>query len=315
MIEATFFLESQSNSEEIAKKGIENLIGTIKSIEGTDIKKVDHDDTVRDGEIYSSTAETEIMFKDLGGYLMASMRCAPTSIIIDSPDRMEISSKEFLSVLGTTIALARKFLDKYNLSTRLPDIESEESKPAGQEKDEDGGDGLLTEDEIDGLVDQGALRVKIVFEKVNPKLRVLSGELKKLLEEKERLEGTKNKSKEKRIKELEDSIKNIEGEIKDAGEDLGDVETQFLNALKERAFVHRIKSVAHDYSSLVAINAFIYEPKTLVELSVKLVPVLVDVLEPEIMKLSRFDIQDIGVELASHYFEVSHLVIQRNSPS
>jgi hypothetical protein len=58
-----------------------------------------------------------------------------------------------------------------------------------------------------------------------------------------------------------------------------------------------------------------YEPKTLIDISIKHSPVLIEILEPDEITLSMFEIQDIGVELAATYFEMAHISLNRPSPS
>ncbi len=87
----------------------------------------------------------------------------------------------------------------------------------------------------------------------------------------------------------------------------------FVNAVSDDVFVNKAKAkeIKHgeDFEGVVGIEAFMYEPKTLVDIAVRFAPVLIEILEPPQIRLSMLEIQDIGVDLAGIFFEASHKLV------
>jgi hypothetical protein len=90
---------------------------------------------------------------------------------------------------------------------------------------------------------------------------------------------------------------------------------KFISAIGREVFIHNVKTSRVEDRTLVAVHAFMYEPKTLIDIAVEHSPILIEILEPDEISLSMFDIQDIGVGLAATYFEMAHLALNRPSPS
>ncbi len=251
MIEGVFYIESQGKNESIVKKALEDMVERMKAEEGVKVKNVTYGGVVKEGKTFSSTVEVEVEFASFKDYLLSAVKYGPSAITLDSPEKLVLRAAEFLQVVGELTALTKRFRDKYGISYTYP--EEIKNLKIG-----------LEEDEIEGLLDQGALRIKLVVESL----------------------------------EKEDVAKN-----------------RLLASMSKDAFVHRVKTSSVEDSSLVAVHAFVYEPKTLVDLSVNHLPVLIEIIEPDKIKLSLFEIQDIGVELAATYFELSHMALYRGFPS
>lgn len=98
-------------------------------------------------------------------------------------------------------------------------------------------------------------------------------------------------------------------------EDEEEAKQKFLSAIGKEAFIHNVKTSKVKDRTLVAVHAFVYEPKSLFDISIKHSPVLIKLVEPAEVVLSLYEIQDIGVELAATYFELSHITLDRASPS
>ena len=61
-----------------------------------------------------------------------------------------------------------------------------------------------------------------------------------------------------------------------------------------------------EVKSLVAVEAYLYEPRDFFDLAVKHVPIKLEILAPRKIHLSMLDLTDIGVDLASVFFEASY---------
>ncbi len=261
MIKATFYIESQGPDEKVVKSSIENLTKSVKKEPGCTIIKVVQEDMAEDGGNYSTSLELELEFEGLQEYLIAAMRFAPYAIIFDSPTKLRLTPDEFVKTIANITAFTKVVFKKHGIrSIFSKESQDNQKNPA----DYAGEEGKLSEEEIEGFLDQGALRVKIVVQ----------------------AEGGE-----------EEALKGL------------------LNTLGYDVFVHKMKASKMDDKTLVAFHAFMYEPKTLAELSIKLIPILIELVEPETVELTMLQMQDMGLELASTYFELAHLAYLNQSPS
>ncbi|MEE9594711.1 MAG: hypothetical protein V3V92_04860 [Candidatus Hydrothermarchaeales archaeon] len=248
MIKAVFYIESQSNRKDVVKASLKNLIKKLKKEEKTKVRKEEVSDLLEENGMHSATTEVEVEFEDFKTYLMNSIKYGPSAIEVFEPKRLIISSKEFLEAVGEVIKLAKLFFEKYNVSFKFQ-----------KGKVEIG----LTEEDIDGLLEQDAIRAKIVVE-------------------------AKGKS---RKSVLNSFVGAVSGDI-------------FINKAKTKKMTDE-----KGFDGFVGVEAFTYEPRTLVDIAVKHTPVLIQILEPEEIELSMLDIQDIGVDLSSIFFEASHMLL------
>jgi len=251
MIQATFYLESQGNKREAVKRALEQLVERMRSQEGVEVRRAVYGDVISEAGVHSMTAEVEASFTDLRSYLLSALMFGPSAITVEAPASMKVGREEFLKVVGEIAAITRKALEKHGAYFTFPEP-SEEVKVG------------LEEDEIEGLLDQGAIRAKIVVEK----------------------EGDEEEAKRR-----------------------------FISAIEKEVFVHKVRGKRVEDKSLIAIHAFLYEPKTLLEIAIKHNPVLIEILEPREIELPMLELQDMGVELAASYFELAHLALRRRSPS
>jgi hypothetical protein len=251
LIQGVFYIESQGNDRKVVRKALEDLVGKLKEEKGVRLKSASFGDLVEDGGSYSITVELDLSFESLKDYLMCSMKFGPSAITIESPKKIILTAKEFLEVIGEVTAFTKRVMNKYGIRFTFP--ETEDEVKIG-----------LEEDEIDALLDQGALRVRIVVER----------------------------SEEPKV-----------------------AQRKFLSAVSKEVFLNKVKTSRLEERTLIAIHAFLYEPKALIDLSIKHTPVLIELLEPEEVELSMFEIQDIGVELAATYFEMAHHTLHKASRS
>lgn len=250
MIQGIFYLEAQGNREDVVKGSLANLVKKLKQEEKVRVERESLDEVVKEGEMFSTTAEVEVEFEDLTTYLLNAIRYGPSAIEVSGPQKLVVSAQEFLDALGEVIKLAKTFYARYNISFKF-----------GKRDTKVG----LGEEEMEGLLDQGAIRAKILVES--------KGKYRK---------GAVN---------------------------------AFVGAVSGDVFVNKAKTKSLEkgdgFKGLVGIEAFMYEPRTLVEIAVKHTPVLIEILEPDEIELSMLDLQDIGVDLAGIFFEASHILIAK----
>ncbi len=79
---------------------------------------------------------------------------------------------------------------------------------------------------------------------------------------------------------------------------------EFVNVISNYAYINKV--ITKD--DLIGVEVVIEEPKDLIEIAVRFTPVYLEILEPEEIKLSTLDLQDMGVDLAGIFFEISQKI-------
>jgi len=237
MIRVIFYIEAQGNNKEIVRKSLETLVDKLREEEGVTIEREAFDKVIENEGLFSSVVELTLNFNAFSTYLKTTIKYGPSAIEILEPDKIEMSAKDFLLSIGEIIAISRKFFSKYQITFTYPRKQEEVSIG-------------LDEDEIDDLIEQGAIRAKIVAES-----RGLSKE-------------------------------------------------DFLSILSDYALINKVKTK----DGLIGVDAIIEEPNSFLEIAVRFTPVLIEILEPEEIKLTTLDLQDMGVDLAGIFFEASQRI-------
>ena len=157
MIEATFYIESQSNSKEALEISLKKLFDEIKASNTIKVtRKVFHDIVSDEDEMgrifYSSILEIDIKapFRE---YINLCMRVVPSTIeVIDG--EVKIAPKDLLEIFGDVSSTVNKLCKKYNLSLyRVGENESIKQEGIG-----------LEQEEIEDAIDQGGALFKFVVE-------------------------------------------------------------------------------------------------------------------------------------------------------
>ncbi|NOZ76544.1 MAG: hypothetical protein GXO65_02470 [Euryarchaeota archaeon] len=246
-IEGIFYLEAQGDQKRAVEDSLKSLMAALKREEGVEVLGEALEETLEEEGMYSTAAEVELGFADFNTYLRCAIKYGPSAIEITRPNETVIPADEYLLTVGEVVRVAKTLFTKHRARYRF--YRSDKEARIG-----------LSEEEIEGLLDQGALRVKIVVE-------------------------ARGGSEEDAVEEL-------------------------VNAVKEDLFINKAKAKAMDegsgFSGLVGIEAFMYEARILFNIGVALTPVLIEIMEPEKIRLSALDIQDIGVDMASVFFELAH---------
>lgn len=151
-IEAVFHIESQGNESRAVEGSLRKMAEMIKGEEGVSVKKTDFGELLKSNAFCSMTVEIEARFKDFRSYLISAIKYGPSAIEVYEPDEMEMDVKEFLKILSEIIGLTKLTMEKYACY-----IERKEEKSRPKVG--------LTEDEIDALLSQGAIRAKLVVER------------------------------------------------------------------------------------------------------------------------------------------------------
>lgn len=152
MIRGLFYIEAQGNSEGAVQNSLRELVGRLGMERGVKVEGESFDKVTREDGLYSLVVEVELAFQDFSTYLLTAIKYGPSAIEITGPDKLFLDRKEFLEALGRVIEITKAFFEKHNISYKFP---------VQKNSREEGG---LSEEEIEGLLEQGALRTKIVVE-------------------------------------------------------------------------------------------------------------------------------------------------------
>jgi hypothetical protein len=248
-IQATFYIEAQGTQGQAVEDALRSMVEGLRREEGVEVKKESFEEAVKDGDLYSATAEVDMGFGDFKTYILMVIKYGPSAVEVSRPEELVLPANEFLSAVGEVIRVAKTLFERYHAGYKLQEAKGDIQVG-------------LSEEEIVGLLDQGALRAKIVME-------------------------ARGRSEEQAVKDL-------------------------VGAVKEDLFVNKVKTKAMEegegFSGLIGIEAFMYEPRILFNIGVALTPVLIEIMEPGEVTLRVVDIQDIGVDIAGVFFELSHRV-------
>lgn len=157
MIEATFYLESQSNSKEALEISLKKLLEEIKALNNVKITRELFHEILEDEDemgriFFSSVLELDIK-TEFREYINLCMRLVPSTIEILKGD-VKIKGKDLLEVFGDVSATVNKLCKKYNLSLyRIGESEGLKQKKIG-----------IEEEQIEEAIDRGGALFKFVVE-------------------------------------------------------------------------------------------------------------------------------------------------------
>jgi hypothetical protein len=95
--------------------------------------------------------------------------------------------------------------------------------------------------------------------------------------------------------------------------------SDFLNAVhSDTLYINKVKTKqvekGKEFMGVVGLDVLIPDVKTIVDIAIKHNPVLIEIVEPEKIKMTMLDLQDIGLDIAGVLFEMSCAVANaRNS--
>jgi hypothetical protein len=248
MIQARFFIEAQGNHKEIVKNSLKKLLERLKKEEGITVKKESLGEVIEEDEIFSSVLEVDLECSGFLSFLMVSIFYTPSAVEMMEPPELLLTKDEFLEGIAETISTAKNVFTELNI--RL-DIKPGKKREAG-----------LKIEEIEDLLDGGAIRAKVVIEKTGKTRKGAVSEV---------------------LRTLDDGV--------------------YINAIKSK----KVKS-EKPFDGVIGIDAVILDPVTFVDLAVKHMPILVEIKEPEEIMVTMLDLQDICLNLASTFFELSYKI-------
>ncbi len=152
MIKSIFYIEAQARSEPVVKDALKELVEQMKNEKNVRVKRTKFEEVLEEGNNYSSVVEVDAEFDDFLDYLLAAIKYGPSAIIVSAPEKLFLDRQEFLKALGEVARITKDFFEEYNIGYKLIK-EGKTRKKVG-----------LSQDEIDDLLEEGALRIKLVIE-------------------------------------------------------------------------------------------------------------------------------------------------------
>jgi hypothetical protein len=152
VIKGILYIEAQARDEATVTNALRELLEKLKGEENLTVERAAFEDVLVEDGNYSSVLEIEVGFQDFLTYLLTAIKYGPSAILILEPEKLLLDRKEFLKVVGEVVRVTKDFFEEYGVGYEF--VGDEENEP------EIG----LTQDEIEDLLEEGALRVKIVVE-------------------------------------------------------------------------------------------------------------------------------------------------------
>jgi len=248
MIEARFLIEAQGNHKAVVENSLKKLSEKLEKEDGITLKKKSMGEVIEEDGMFSSILEADLEFSGFLSFVRASMFYTPSAVEMMEPAELLLEKDEFLEGIAEIISISSTVFSKLNVKFN---IEGEKREKIG-----------LVQEEIEQLLDEGAIRAKIVVEKTG---------------------------------------KTRSGALSNLQRTLGD--QVHINAIKSK----KVKS-EKPFEGVIGIDALISEPAAFVDIAVMHTPVLVDIKEPDEVRLTLLDLQDICLNLAGTFFELSYKI-------
>lgn len=152
MIKGLFYIEAQGTREEAVKGSLGELMRQLKEEDKIRVEREKYEEVLAEDGRYSSMVEVELVFQDFLTYLLAAIKYGPSAILILKPEKLLLDRRELLEALGEVIRITRDFFEKHRIGYKY--------YSSAKGKAEVG----LTQEEIEKLLEEGAIRTKIVVE-------------------------------------------------------------------------------------------------------------------------------------------------------
>lgn len=165
---------------------------------------------------------------------------------------------------------------------------------------------LISKDEFLEGVAETIKIAKNVFSSLNTRFEFEGGQKKEAGLSEEEIEDLIDEGGIRAKIVLEKTGKTRTGAVSDVLKTIG--EHVYVNSIKTK----KVKSVK-PFDGVVGIDAIVLDPATFIDLAIKQLPVLVEIKEPDEIRVTMLDLQDICLNLASTFFELSYKVTQPES--
>jgi len=255
MIEALFFIEAQGNHKEVVKNSLKKLLERLKKEDGVKVKSESIGEIIEEEGMFSTVLDVDLKFSRFSSFLRTSIFYTPSAVEMMEPSELSIPREEFLDGVAETLKTAKNVFSGLDMRFKITGDKRKEV-------------GLKTE-ENEEMMDAGAIRAKIVFER---KAKTRSGATSELL------------------RTLGDSV--------------------YVNTIKTK----KVES-EKPFEGVIGIDAVILDPVAFMDIAIIHTPVLIEIIEPDDILLTMLDLQDISLNLASTFFEISYKVTQPDQGS
>lgn len=151
MIKGLFYIEAHGATEAAVRDSLRELVKQLKGEEKVRVEREKYEEVLIEDGNYSSLVEVELAFEDFLSYLLAAIKYGPSAILILKPEKLLLDKREFLEALGEVIRITRDFFEEHRIGYEFS---------PGVVKEEVG----LSQEEIEELLEEGAIRAKIVVE-------------------------------------------------------------------------------------------------------------------------------------------------------
>ncbi len=134
MIEARFIIESQGRPKSFVENSLKKHIETFKNMKGVEVHNEKWEKTEEINGLFSALVDIGIKAEDTEKYFAALIGLAPTAVVLENPEKMEVTIRELQNMSNDIVQMFHAFAQANSeLRMRL--------KLSSKEKKEEGGCG------------------------------------------------------------------------------------------------------------------------------------------------------------------------------
>ncbi len=156
MIEAEFLIESLGTSAFAVEESLKDLVDKIEEEDGIELLSHKIEEAKKEGRVYSAVLEMELKFDSIDSYILGVIKYPPSALMLSHPEEIKVKKEEFQEYVALAGRIIAKLYSKYRAGFIFAPPE-EELIP-------------MEEDEIEEMLDEGAIRVGILLKKGNEEL-------------------------------------------------------------------------------------------------------------------------------------------------
>ncbi|MFH0961477.1 MAG: hypothetical protein V1820_02230 [archaeon] len=104
-IDARLIIEAQGAPKEKVEEAIKKLISALEEQEGAKVYEKKFTETEERDEFFSNLADVGMKFKDFETLLSIVLNFGPSAIVVNSPQKVEVSAGEIQNIVGDVSAI------------------------------------------------------------------------------------------------------------------------------------------------------------------------------------------------------------------
>lgn len=110
MIQARFIVEAQGKPESFVENTLKKHIEKMKGVKGIEVFDVKNEPVEKaDGGFFSALVDVGVRTQDFETFVAALLGFAPTAVIVEEPDRVEVDMRELQNISNDLVQMFHAF--------------------------------------------------------------------------------------------------------------------------------------------------------------------------------------------------------------